>query len=131
MSASQWSSMIAHHICYKCLLFNSYPLSSHKDFATAIADAGVLASLSRDGHAFVFRSDMKNAQDLLTTCATYNAKLENSDNIFPSNHDYSYSCKYSAYDQPHATIPMEMIRVLSSLNQLKDTNILIYQLSTN
>ncbi len=71
MSASQWSSMIAHHICYICLPFlNSYPLSIHKNFATAIANAGVLASLSRDGHAFVFRSDMKNAQDLLTTCAT-------------------------------------------------------------
>ncbi len=38
---------------------------------------------------------------LLTTCATYNAKLANSDNTFPSNHDYRYSCKYSAYDQPH------------------------------
>ncbi len=74
---------------------------------------------------------MENAQDLLTTCATYNAKLENSDNTFPSNHDYSYSRKYSAYDQPHTTIPMEIIRVLSDLNQLRDTNILIYQLSTN
>ncbi len=31
----------------------------------------------------------------------------------------------------HTTIPMEMIRVLSDLNQLEETNILIYQLSTN
>ncbi len=31
----------------------------------------------------------------------------------------------------HTTIPMEMMRVLTSLNQLKDTNILIYRLSTN
>ncbi len=31
----------------------------------------------------------------------------------------------------HTTIPMEMIRVPIGLNQLKDTDILIYQLSTN
>ncbi len=69
---------------------------------------------------------------MLKTCSlpVHNAKLENSDNTFPSNHDYRYSCKYSAYDQPYHH-SHEMIRVLSSLNQLKDTDILIYQLSTN
>ncbi len=52
MSASQWSSMIAHYICYICLPFlSSYPLTIHKEFAIAVANAGVLASLSRDGRA--------------------------------------------------------------------------------
>ncbi len=65
------ASVTAHHLfvvtkALPCL--NSYPDSIHKDFATAIANARVVASLSRDGRAFVFRSDIKNAQDLLTNC---------------------------------------------------------------
>ncbi len=60
----------------------------------------VFWNLCLEMDVFCFRSDIKNAQDLLTTCATYE-KLENSDNTFLSNHDYSYSRKYSAFDQPH------------------------------
>lgn len=82
MSASQWASVAAHrlYVVSKSLLcLDSYSDEVHRDFANAMANAAVLASLPREGRAFVYKSEPKTIPDLLTCCDMYCAKPENSD----------------------------------------------------